>query len=157
MQGAQDDIGFTEGLGILSKYPLQDISFKKLPIDFDSVDKNQRICLHATIATGADKLGIIDFFVSHLAFTPEPQLPQAVALWDFVDSFNETDPGEGGEGRRAQIVVADWNIYHGQEQVGLFPSVYTYTCCFLYQDFHLAFGVLSSVLSFLYACSQHVL
>jgi len=99
-QPAQIERSQEEGLGIMSKYPILNITYALLPIT-QSADTTQRICLHATIDTGVMQLS---FFVTHLAFVALPQLRQAGAVMKFMNEIRGTH-------HLPQCIVGDWNFY----------------------------------------------
>lgn len=107
-QPAQVETDQEEGLGWLSRHPVSDITYVELPVLSTAQDHLVRICLKGTVHTGPSKLGDVNVFVTHLAFVPEPQLMQSVAVYNFMLSF-------AGDGL-PQFVVGDWNAFPGHPE-----------------------------------------
>jgi endonuclease/exonuclease/phosphatase family metal-dependent hydrolase len=118
---------FEEGSAILSRYPLENISFVELKPKAGFFE--HRIALHATAITHGGDLGVV---VTHLTNgKPEINYDQTVSLKQFVEHAPEP----------IKIVAGDFNATPDSSQVSLLtqdwsdsyhlanPNMQGYTCC----------------------------
>jgi endonuclease/exonuclease/phosphatase family metal-dependent hydrolase len=109
----------TEGLGILSKFPILSHSYTNLTKS--SGDQNQRIVLKAIIEYKPSET--LNYYLTHLTYDRAGQLQQAYELYKFIQSsqcsqylknkdFEKDKPDslERKEGRKACIISGDFNI-----------------------------------------------
>jgi len=89
----------SEGLGLLSKYPI--VATSVLVLQTATMDDtNKRICLHTLVNTST--IGLINIFVTHLTYGDKGQCMSVIKLFNFTNSF---DPGI------PQILLGDMNTY----------------------------------------------
>lgn len=73
-----------EGLGILSKVPLNNVASVQLPLYHPQADSNKRIALHAELELLHRTLHL---FVTHFTYAKDDQLADATAVWNWMQSF----------------------------------------------------------------------
>lgn len=118
---------FEEGLSILSRYPLENLSFVALKPKAGFFE--HRIALHATAVTPWGEVGVI---VTHLTNgKPKINYDQTVSLKQFVEQTHEP----------LKIVAGDFNATPDSPQVNLLtqdwsdsyrlanPTIKDFTCC----------------------------
>ncbi|KJE88496.1 hypothetical protein CAOG_00146 [Capsaspora owczarzaki ATCC 30864] len=92
-----------EGLGILSKHPLEHIESLAInPHPQLSSDTNARVCLRVDL--DIPKLGRVEVFVAHLSFDAGEQCRQIAQVSHWMESTWQST-------RASQILLGDFNVY----------------------------------------------
>eukprot|EP00191_Tetraselmis_sp_GSL018_P004596 CAMPEP_0177599112 /NCGR_PEP_ID=MMETSP0419_2-20121207/12788_1 /TAXON_ID=582737 /ORGANISM="Tetraselmis sp., Strain GSL018" /LENGTH=417 /DNA_ID=CAMNT_0019091761 /DNA_START=304 /DNA_END=1557 /DNA_ORIENTATION=+ len=91
-----------EGLGVLSRYPIEQSKVRRLPLG-EGGDINGRICIMAQVTVPG--VGPVQFFNTHLSYDSSQQVWNAAEVIKFVE-----ERGFGGP----QILVGDMNTLPGK-------------------------------------------
>lgn len=122
------DFNSSEGLGILSKHPIIEVTqfnFTVVPTDADT---NTRTCLSAII--DVPKIGKLQVYVTHLSYERTMQCRQMAELLSFVERDGTSN--QDCSKNIPKLVAGDFNIYNDFEgpsdtfTVPLDPSILCY-------------------------------
>ena len=121
---------FWEGLSIITRYPVQDSSFKRYPIKVASMDSNQRIALYLKLSIDNEDLLVINTHFSYHPLNSKSNIAECLDLANsfgdipiiITGDFNSTSESQQMSRFRKSKFIDCWPLQHNQAKGYTFPS-----------------------------------